>query len=232
MSDDTPRKRNRTPRHRHAHRTGDHRARHRVILDAAMGLIAERGLHGASLRELARRVRLSQPSLYHYFSSKQEMVQQILQSRVDELLDVSPNDLDPTDLRGLVRFMLQRLVETYQRPEHPAFVRFLFAITLTRPDMRVLTRTLFLDRGFARAQEILEPFVAAGAFPREDAPHFVRLVVNAISLKLIDEHVLFGLDAPAEDTDAFVDFVVDVVTRGMEARRAAQAHPIPEEVPS
>ena len=43
-----------------------------------MRLIAERGYRGASLRELARRVGMQQPSLYHYFESKEDLVEQIV----------------------------------------------------------------------------------------------------------------------------------------------------------
>ena len=52
--------------------------RHREVLREAMRLFAERGYVGTSLRELARRVGMQQPSLYHYFRSKEELVEQIL----------------------------------------------------------------------------------------------------------------------------------------------------------
>jgi AcrR family transcriptional regulator len=41
-----------------------------VILEAARGVMRERGVAGLSLREVARRVRLQAPSLYSYFPSK------------------------------------------------------------------------------------------------------------------------------------------------------------------
>src|SRR5690606_37670788 len=52
--------------------------RHRAVLREALLLFAEKGYAGASLRELARRVGVRQPSLYHYFRSKDELVEQIL----------------------------------------------------------------------------------------------------------------------------------------------------------
>ena len=52
--------------------------KHLEVLRVAMRLIAERGYRGASLRELARRVGMQQPSLYHYFRSKEDLVEQIL----------------------------------------------------------------------------------------------------------------------------------------------------------
>ena len=52
--------------------------KHLEVLRVAMRLIAERGYRGASLRELARRVGMQQPSLYHYFESKEDLVEQAI----------------------------------------------------------------------------------------------------------------------------------------------------------
>ncbi len=45
-------------------------SRREEILEAALELIAEHGVAGASLRMLAKELGMSQPSLYHYFPSK------------------------------------------------------------------------------------------------------------------------------------------------------------------
>src|SRR6266567_5165475 len=43
------------------------------ILDAAMGEFAERGLHGASTEEIARRAGISQPYVFRLFGTKKEL---------------------------------------------------------------------------------------------------------------------------------------------------------------
>ena len=54
-------------------------ARREEVLDAGLSLISELGVAGASLRKLAARLGMSQPSLYHYFESKDALVQQIIE---------------------------------------------------------------------------------------------------------------------------------------------------------
>jgi AcrR family transcriptional regulator len=43
------------------------------ILDAALGEFAERGLHGASTEEIARRAGISQPYVFRLFGSKKDL---------------------------------------------------------------------------------------------------------------------------------------------------------------
>src|SRR5579884_1926879 len=48
-------------------------ARREEILDAALGVFAEHGLHGASTDEIARRAGISQPYVFRLFGTKKEL---------------------------------------------------------------------------------------------------------------------------------------------------------------
>jgi len=57
------------------------------ILDAALGLMAERGARGMSMRRLAAACDLNVATLYHYFPSKQDLFREaIAHGRYDALL--------------------------------------------------------------------------------------------------------------------------------------------------
>jgi AcrR family transcriptional regulator len=47
----------------------------RAIMDTALALVAEHGLHQLSLREVARRVGYSPAAMYEYFASKEALIQ-------------------------------------------------------------------------------------------------------------------------------------------------------------
>jgi AcrR family transcriptional regulator len=51
--------------------------RRREILDAAAAVIAERGYHAASMKDIAERLRMRPSSLYHYLDSKEAALRQI-----------------------------------------------------------------------------------------------------------------------------------------------------------
>jgi AcrR family transcriptional regulator len=64
--------------------------RREAILDAASALFAERGYHGASLRDISRRVGISHPGMLHHFSSKEVLLGAVidrLEAHAQGLLD-------------------------------------------------------------------------------------------------------------------------------------------------
>ena len=61
-----------TARQKQAER--DPPARREEVLETALTLVSEHGVAGASLRKLAAELGISQPSLYHYFASKDALV--------------------------------------------------------------------------------------------------------------------------------------------------------------
>ena len=50
-----------------------------LIISAARDLFAERGFRGTTVREIARRCRLTDPALYYHFVSKQALLQAVLE---------------------------------------------------------------------------------------------------------------------------------------------------------
>ncbi|WP_245822959.1 TetR/AcrR family transcriptional regulator [Brachybacterium avium] len=65
-------------------------SRREEILDAAAALFAERGYHGASLRDISRRVGISHPGMLHHFASKEALLGAVvdrLEAHAQGLLD-------------------------------------------------------------------------------------------------------------------------------------------------
>jgi len=80
-------------------------AKREEILSRALEVIAREGYRGASVKELAEAVGLSQAGLLHYFDSKEELFTEILRKRdeVDvEMFGTAPDDaaIEPGELRA------------------------------------------------------------------------------------------------------------------------------------
>jgi TetR/AcrR family transcriptional regulator, cholesterol catabolism regulator len=76
------------------------------LLALAATMIAERGLRATTVRDIADRAGILSGSLYHHFSSKEEMVDEVLRGFLDwlfvryqEIIDTEPNPLER--LKGL-----------------------------------------------------------------------------------------------------------------------------------
>ena len=192
---------------------------HLRVLREAMQLMAERGYSAASLRELARRLEMRQPSLYHYFRSKEELVEQIVRAYTQHAMQPLYEPPPMPSLAEGLRHGLLHLVENYRREEHVTFMRFLFAIGPERPQVQSLARRLLRERGQALVKRFVDFYVGAGELGADDSAFLVELTQNAVAMRMLSQHVLFGTDgSTADDDEAFVEFVVDCALRGVRAR--------------
>ena len=88
------------------------RARRDQILSAAMKCFVENGFHGSSMAELAKRARMSVGHIYHYYESKDAIIEAI----VDRDIEEAPGMLDAfSGADHLVAAMMDRLDETVER---------------------------------------------------------------------------------------------------------------------
>ena len=111
-----------SPPKRRSRSTGarlDPQARRRQILDAAISYFSEAGF-GVQTRELTRRIGVSQPLLYRYFPSKQDLIEAVFEevflSRLRDEWVTQLRDRGVPLRERLMRFYLQYGKMTY-RPE-------------------------------------------------------------------------------------------------------------------
>lgn len=100
----------------------DPQARRRQILEAAIAYFAEAGF-GVQTRELTRRIGVSQPLLYRYFPSKQDLIEAVFQ----EVFVSRLNDEWVTQLRDRGTPLRERLMHFYgqyaQATYRPEWIR-------------------------------------------------------------------------------------------------------------
>jgi AcrR family transcriptional regulator len=99
--------------------------RERMILDAAAAVFYEKGFHGVGVDELGKRAGMSGPTLYRYFSSKEEILAALFNEAMDELVSATAmvHDDPMADLARLIRHHVgytlaqRQLVNVYQRED-------------------------------------------------------------------------------------------------------------------
>ena len=85
-------------------------ARHRVeILEAAVRVFAERGLHAATMRDVAKAAAFSVGKLYLHFPSKDALYQALLEHYIDRIVDVVGQTLSAP---GRPRERIENMVRT------------------------------------------------------------------------------------------------------------------------
>jgi AcrR family transcriptional regulator len=112
-------------------------ARREVIERAALDVFAERGYHGASIDEIARRSGITPPVVYDHFVSKLDLHRRLLERTRDELLAMWRENLagdDPAEER------IPRALDAWARyvEEHPYAPRMFFHETTGDPEVQAI----------------------------------------------------------------------------------------------
>ena len=112
------------------------------ILDAAKKIFCETGYSGATMDAVAVEARLSKPTLYHYFESKEALFEAMMLVERDHMLDA----FQRPSPRGMVADLLE--------------FSWVYADTVLRPDMLSLARLIIGE--VQRFPEIGHAYQASG----------------------------------------------------------------------
>jgi AcrR family transcriptional regulator len=190
----------------------------RVILDAAVRVFARKGYHTSRVGDIAEEAGVAHGLLYHYFRSKEELLETIFRETWGDLLDAvrSVEETDETArerLAGIAKILLR----SWRRD--PDLVRVL---------VREVTRSSHLqrqikeiDEAFAGLERIVVRGQADGEFRPEIDPRMASYVFYGALEEILTGWVLGQLD---DDDDAITraeQTIVEVICGGLAPARAA-----------
>jgi AcrR family transcriptional regulator len=200
-------------------------SRREQILEEGLMLIGERGVAGGSLRELARRVGISQPSLYHHFPTKDALVAEIVRHGVKRMAEKSVIGGFPERLDQLPRVIADICLDLYRAELHPTYVRFLFAVCIEQPAYRPLVQQVFTELMMG-AEWMAQAFVGRGGISTPECVNLIKLLINAFGFPLLEERALWGLRQPTPELHAYIDGVVRMLAEMIRLRWPEPAAPL------
>jgi len=175
-----------------------------VIERAASGVFAERGYHGASIDEIAKRSGVSPPVVYDHFDSKQHLYKRLLERHQSELLELWRVQLagdDPAKLR--IRRALEAWFDYIE--EHPAW---LLVFRDAPPELADFHRRIR-----ARGLESLSPLTAREGLA--DSPAEVAIATELFRSAVAGVAVWWQ-ENPDVPRDRVVDTIMNLLWLGFE----------------
>jgi AcrR family transcriptional regulator len=175
------------------------------LLATALRLFADRGYRSTTIADIARATGTAHGLVYHYFRSKDDLLEAILDRytflpRLREILAVSPDR--PADV------VLAEIAVSFSRllDERTDLLRLVVAESATNP---VVARALahVMDEGLVLLNDYLRARIEAG----ELRPHDPSVPARALFWSIITRHL-----APA-DADGFEQDLADILLRGVRA---------------
>jgi TetR/AcrR family transcriptional regulator, fatty acid metabolism regulator protein len=199
-------------------RTNAQEEKRRRLLDAAVRVFARKGYHAARIGDIAEEAGVAYGLLYHYFSSKEEVLRSVFRDTWRALIQTIKNveegdDPPPEQLRKVAEILLR----SWRRD--PDLVRVL-VLEVTRSSL-LAGEMDEVVASFSAIQEIIERGQADGSIrPDLDARLASYVFYGAID-ELLTGWVLGRLPDSDDDLARAERTVVEIVTGGLAPERAS-----------
>jgi len=196
----------------------------RLILDAAVRVFARKGFHTARVGDIAEEAGVAHGLLYHYFSSKDDVLETIFrESWVQLLADIQEIEESGASAREQLRQATLRLLGSWQR--HPDVVRVIVREIARSPGLQ--ERLADLVKPVEAVQRIIAYGQETGEFRSDFNPRLAGIVFYGGIEELLSGWVL-GLIPDSEEAVAAAErTLLDVALAGFTAAPAPAVPVVP-----
>jgi len=149
------------------------------ILLAALECFVEKGYHGTSVRDIAKRAEISVPGLYHHFPSKIVLLEHLMEQTMDALIAQTEAALKRAGPDPVDRFTAVVTAHVRFHCEHPeeSFVGNSELRSLAGDLRRTIMQRRDRQQGFF--DQVVREGIEAGVFEPHDA-HMPALALSSI----------------------------------------------------
>jgi len=197
------------------HRRPD--VRPQQILEAAFRVFGIRGVHQATLDDVARAAGITKGTIYLYFPSKATLFSAMLKARVNDLLP----PLGPPDGRRVgsnrrqLATLARHLYQFFQSPAYLAMYRTMVGEAPQFPEAAALLYREGILPANRRLAKVIQHGIIAGEFRKVDPLIAARALVGMFQVFVVSQGLLGGQRIfPIADA-RIVRTVTDVFFRGL-----------------
>jgi AcrR family transcriptional regulator len=199
------------------HRSTAQREKRRLILDAAVRVFASKGYHASRVDDIAAEAGVAHGLLYHYFQSKEELLETVFRETWAALLEAIRAVEDsgqpaPEQLRQVAAILLR----SWRRD--PDLVRVLVREVARSPHLQ--RQVDEIGQAFAAIERIVERGQADGSFRAELDPRLASFIFYGALEEILTGWVLHQLDDGDDAVAEAERTVTDVFCAGLGAERA------------
>lgn len=96
------------------------------IVSAALSLFASKGLVETKIADISKKTNISMGLIYHYFSSKEELFLNLIESSIDKMNEAAMNlELLPLSAKEKIELAITELLKGFERNENASQYYFL-----------------------------------------------------------------------------------------------------------
>jgi TetR/AcrR family transcriptional regulator, fatty acid metabolism regulator protein len=194
----------------------------RAILDAAITVFARQGFHSARVSDVAAEAGVAYGLVYHYFDSKDQMLNELFSERWALLLEASQevqrSDGSPRDkLGGVAGF----IIESYRH--EPELMKVIIVEVTRAANSFGRTHLPEIRKAYDLVADIVAEAQRSGEFRDDVDPNFSAMVFYGAIEQLLTGWIFDLIPGTDEDYERAKQLVVETICGGLEPRPVGDA---------
>jgi AcrR family transcriptional regulator len=187
----------------------------RIILDAAVRVFARQGFHACRVSDIADEAGVAYGLVYHYFSSKDEILDTVFLERWNVLLHVIAEvDAGDGPAREKLRAIASFIVDSYR---HDPDVMKVIVVEVTRA-ANSFGRTHLgkISEAYSLIAEVVAKAQNAGEFRTDVTPDFAALAFYGAIEQVLTGWIFDLLPQAPEDVETAKGLIIDTICDGLD----------------
>jgi TetR/AcrR family fatty acid metabolism transcriptional regulator len=194
----------------------------RVILDAAVRVFARQGFHTCRVSDIADEAGVAYGLVYHYFSSKDEVLDTIFVDRWNVMLEaISEFDARPISPREKLYGIAAFIIDSYRHD--PDLMKVIIVEVTRAANTFARTHMESIREAFARLADIVRVAQAQGAFRTEVTPEFAALAFYGAIEQVLTGWIFTSEPVSEAELDSAKILIVETICGGLDARLPADS---------
>jgi len=189
----------------------------RRILDAAIRVFARQGFHSARVSDIAAEAGVAYGLVYHYFDSKEQMLNEVFSERWSLLLEaIRQADVELDSPREKLGAAAGFIIESYRH--NPELMKVIIVEVTRAANSFGRTHLSEIRDAYDQIAKIVGDAQEAGEFRGDVSPDFAAMLFYGAIEQLLTGWIFEVVPASDEDYERAKVLVVETICGGLEMR--------------
>ncbi len=187
----------------------------RVILDAAVRVFARQGFHTCRVADIADEAGVAYGLVYHYFSSKEEILNTLFEERWELMLHaIAEADAEHSTPRAKLQAIADFIVDSYRYD--PDLMKVIIVEVTRAANTFGRTQLSRIREAYDQIAGIVARAQADGAFRKEIDPPFAALAFYGLVEQVLTSWIFESVPVSEHELERAKQLIVEATCRGLE----------------
>jgi TetR/AcrR family transcriptional regulator, fatty acid metabolism regulator protein len=187
----------------------------RLILDAAVRVFARQGFHTCRVSDIADEAGVAYGLVYHYFSSKEEILDTLFLERWNVMLAaIAEADASQLQARDKLRAIAGFIIDSYRHD--PELMKVIIVEVTRAANTFGRTHLATIRDAYAQIAGIVARAQAEGVFRTEITPEFAALAFYGAVEQVLTGWIFDSVPVDDEELERSKTLIVETICRGLE----------------